>query len=386
MTWIRPTVLAVTTALSITSAPPVGAQIRVVSDPVLEIGGSLDDPENQLFQVADAVRLPDGRIAVANAGTNEIRIYDAGGRFETSFGGEGEGPGEFRRIRSVHVLSEDSLAVFDRSHQRISIFSAKGELIENLPLLQGEGGSARDVVRLRDGRWVSVHERLPESFDGLWRKRARLVLRAPDLEPIRPIAEVPAETWVTWTVDGQSMTRGAPFLPHLALDAFGSCVVAVVGDEARVRILSASGDPRPLELELEREPVTQAIFDEWIEYLASDVPAEQRGLLRRMMGDIPRPDSLPVVQDVVLDGDGLLWIQRYDPPMGWSPQWEVLDLEGTHVASVELPEAYRVMDVGADYLLGLRSGPLDMEILTMHAIEREAPPSATRAGGLCGVG
>lgn len=370
-----------TFALAPISPVLLDAQIRVDPEPVFEIGGSLDDPEDQLFRVADAVRLPDGRIAVANAGSNEIRIYDTRGGLETSFGREGEGPGEFRRIVSLHVLSPDSLAIFDRAQQRISIFSAGGELVDDVPVPQGDAGNSRDVIRLADGRWVSVHERLPEDVDGLWRKTARLVLRTRGLDPIRPLAELPAELWVTWTVDGRGMTRGAPFWPLLTLDAIGSCVVAGVGDEAGVRILPASGEPRRLDLELDRRPVTRAVFDRWVEDLASDIPEEQRGLVDRMMSGIPRPDSLPVVQNVVADPEGLLWIQRYEPPVGSSSRWEVLDLEGSLVASVELPGAYRVTDVGSDYILGLRSGPLDMEVLAMHAIEREgeAPPSTPSA-------
>jgi len=378
--------LAPLTVLAIAAAGPLPAQIRVPPEPTLEVGGSLDDPEDQLFRVADALRLHDGRIVVANGGSNEVRIYDVRGRLEASFGREGEGPGEFRRVRSLHLLPPDSIAVFDRAHQRISIFSAAGgELIEDVPVPRGDAGNAREVTRLRDGRWVSVHERLPEDVDGLWRKTARLVLRAPDLDPIRLLAELPAEIWVTWTVDGRGMTRGAPFWPLLTLDAIGSCVAAGVGDEAGVRILPASGDPRRLDLDLDRRPVTRAVFEGWIRDLAADVPEEQRGLLDRMMRDIPRPDSLPVVQKVVADREDLLWIQRYEPPMGRSRRWEVLDLDGAHVASVELAEAYRVMDVGTDYLLGLRSGPLDMEILAMHAIERESPSTAAGRGGSCDV-
>lgn len=377
-----------TLALAQSNPVRLAAQILVEPEPILEIGGSLDDPEDQLFRVADAVRLPDGRIAVANAGSNEIRIYGARGRLETSFGREGEGPGEFRWIGSLHVLSADSLAVFDRSHHRISTFSTGGELVEDVPVPQGDVprgdvGSAREVTRLPDGRWVSVHERLPDDVDGLWRKTARLVLRDPEFDPIRLLAEVPAEIWVSWTVDGRAMTRGAPFWPLLTLDAIGSCVVAGIGDEAGVRIIPASADPRRLDLDVDRRAVTEAVFNGWIEDLASDVPAEQRGLVDRMMRDIPRPDSLPVVQKVVADPEGLLWIQRYEPPVGWSSRWEVLDLDGAHVASVELPEAYRVMDIGTDYLLGLRTGPLDMEILAMHAIERGGPSSAAGGGALC---
>lgn len=77
--------------------------------------GSFDGPEeSQLFRVRGALRLPDGRIAVGNSGTSEIRIFAPDGRFLHSFGGEGEGPGEFSYLALVG-LRGDSLVAVDRS-------------------------------------------------------------------------------------------------------------------------------------------------------------------------------------------------------------------------------------------------------------------------------
>ncbi len=63
--------------------------------PSLSVGGAVDDPAHDLFNVTDATRLADGAIVVADAGSGELRVFDASGVHRDSWGGRGEGPGEF---------------------------------------------------------------------------------------------------------------------------------------------------------------------------------------------------------------------------------------------------------------------------------------------------
>ena len=50
------------------------------AEPAVDIGGENADANYNLFQVTDATRLRDGRLVIANAGTNELRFYDQSGR------------------------------------------------------------------------------------------------------------------------------------------------------------------------------------------------------------------------------------------------------------------------------------------------------------------
>lgn len=95
---------------------------RMSDEPILEIGVLEGQPEYQLFQVRGAIRLSDGRIVVANAGSHELRIYDPRGRFLTSVGREGSGPGEFRALGSLDRLGSDSLITWDWRNNRAQVF------------------------------------------------------------------------------------------------------------------------------------------------------------------------------------------------------------------------------------------------------------------------
>ena len=45
-----------------------------------------------LHWVADATKLPDGRIVVANGGTEEVRVFDGDGHHLTTWGEKEEDP------------------------------------------------------------------------------------------------------------------------------------------------------------------------------------------------------------------------------------------------------------------------------------------------------
>ena len=72
---------------------PEGQAWRLADDPILDIGLLEGEDAYQLFDVVGALRLTDGGIVVANAGSFELRFYDANGTHLFSVGREGGGPG-----------------------------------------------------------------------------------------------------------------------------------------------------------------------------------------------------------------------------------------------------------------------------------------------------
>jgi len=52
---------------------------RLSPEPTLDIGVMDGELEYQFFQIAGAVRMPDGRLAVADRGSGEIRFFDGAG-------------------------------------------------------------------------------------------------------------------------------------------------------------------------------------------------------------------------------------------------------------------------------------------------------------------
>ncbi|CAN5731151.1 hypothetical protein BH23GEM10_BH23GEM10_06010 [soil metagenome] len=119
------------------AAAGAGADVRspedapvwpVGGDPAYELGVTEGDVEYQLHQVVGSTRLPDGGVAVMNAGSHELRIYDAAGSFVSATGRRGEGPGEFVRPTRLYRLA-DTIAVYDPGAARMSLHGLDGTFI-----------------------------------------------------------------------------------------------------------------------------------------------------------------------------------------------------------------------------------------------------------------
>ena len=94
-------------------------------EPVLSIGVVEGDEDYELDAVTSSVRFSNGTIVVANAGSQELRFFDAAGQFVAKAGGRGGGPGEFQYLSRVYRHTGDSVMAFDAARQ-MSVFDALG--------------------------------------------------------------------------------------------------------------------------------------------------------------------------------------------------------------------------------------------------------------------
>ena len=109
------------------AAASVELPLLTLSEPTLEIG-LVDGDEEYLFGAIESVlQLADGRVAVSDAGTSKVSVYDSEGVFVNSFGGAGGGPGEFRSLSRLYPHGADSLRALDRRTGRVSSFDVNGE-------------------------------------------------------------------------------------------------------------------------------------------------------------------------------------------------------------------------------------------------------------------
>src|SRR5690606_29801945 len=103
------------------------------AEPVVKIGVVEGDPRYQLFDAVSSALLDDGRIAVLNAGSHELRFYGADGRFLAAVGRKGGGPGEFAAPGRLYRVGRDSLMIYDRGNTRFSIHTLDGTFVRTEP-------------------------------------------------------------------------------------------------------------------------------------------------------------------------------------------------------------------------------------------------------------
>ena len=96
--------------------------------PFFTVGGPDAGPDRELNRVSGAVRLPDGRVVVANGKPLELRVYGPKGALLSRIGRNGQGPGEFSGGLDLITASGDSVVVFTGG-ARWEVFRTDGKLI-----------------------------------------------------------------------------------------------------------------------------------------------------------------------------------------------------------------------------------------------------------------
>ena len=85
---------------------------RIGPEPSASIGVLEGEEPYMLHYADDATRLAEGRIVVVSASTQELRVFDASGIHVATWGGEGEGPGEFSGLSHVERWRGDSIVAW----------------------------------------------------------------------------------------------------------------------------------------------------------------------------------------------------------------------------------------------------------------------------------
>jgi len=92
-----------------------------------------------LHEAVSALRMTDGRIAVLDAASRQIRFFDAQGRHTASVGGKGDGPGEYRSPARIYLTHADSILVWDPGTGRETRLDSGGRFIWSSPWHAPEG-------------------------------------------------------------------------------------------------------------------------------------------------------------------------------------------------------------------------------------------------------
>ncbi|MGD8330502.1 MAG: 6-bladed beta-propeller [Acidobacteriota bacterium] len=130
------------------------------------IGAAAGD-EAYLLGGVSAVTATDDRIYVADFQTVNVRVYDRHGTHLLDIGGEGNGPGEFRRPWALGVAPDGRLMVRDQLQRRVHVFDSDGELVDDWPSERGirsTVGNDGSVYVMREDIFPNAANRVTASF------------------------------------------------------------------------------------------------------------------------------------------------------------------------------------------------------------------------------
>lgn len=356
----------------------------VADTPTIRVG-SIDGPlPTQLHRVRGGTRLSDGRIVVLNAGSRELRYFDARGEFEFAVGGEGDGPEEFRALAHAGRMRGDSVAAYDARHFRHVVYGPDGaigrshtfEVSERFPRPLGTFPNGDLLVRL-DERWSRSSE------PGPVRRNVEFARMAPQSGVFREIVTLPGEQAI--------FHRHGAFFTQRQL-TFGRAPHAAVTGRDRVRVVAGSSDAyefhlfadaAPTSADGPRSPVLVVRVDhdprpvepgrfEFVRdsVLGTSGGEDTREFWRSLYAAMPRLETYPAYLDLRGDTEGNVWVREEPGASAPSDTWTVFDPEGTPLATIRLPERLQVLEIGADYVLAVEEDDLETEYVGLYPLRK----------------
>ena len=335
--------------------PPDGSRLdwRIDPEPAASIGVLEGDDPYMLFAVRDATILSDGRIVVV--GANELRVFDPSGIYLETWGGSGEGPGEFTNLYQADPWLGDSIVAGDFRHETMTVFDSDGNFGRIIRLEGSPIASLRAIFELglyrvmRDGSILLARE--PSDADSV-----DVAIFDAEGGSRRSLGSHPG--WENYYLDRANTLYTVIFSRTLAMAPWGDLVVITPTNRSEIRAFTREGAlARIVRLGPEPREPEQLHVDAYIEARVARVPSEMveyRAQVREQLQDIPVAGYLPAFTSVMTDALDHLWVEEFAVPGEEQPGilWTVLDPGGQVLGFVETPKELEIYEIGADYIVG----------------------------------
>lgn len=347
----------------------------ISAEPQLDIGVAEGAPEYQLYRASSAVRLSDGRVVIANGGTNELRFYDRDGSHLMSVGRAGEGPGEFRDLQRVWLLPGDSLLAYDFFPSRLSVFTSAGEFVRSQHFASSDGRQILIRGPLSDGSVIAAGAPIwnaPGATSGVVRDSVPYYRYDATGTLIGTLGRFPSiEVYRIVTGDDWRLTS-VPF-PRAPVAAItGSRFHFGPADTYEVRTYTPAGDlERIVRLAQPARAVEPADIDEYRRERLDRAEREgERPAMERILREVPFPQTLPPYDRAIADADGNLWVADYRTVRQDAASWNVFSPAGELMGNVATPARFEVLQIGSDFILGQWLDDMEVEYIRLFALNK----------------
>jgi hypothetical protein len=318
--------------------------------PLMTCPANTSSGDSRTAGVADLVPLGADRVGILSREHATLVLCEAG-RVTRSFGGRGQGPGQFEEVLGAMVGPGDSLVVL--SPWKAVLFDpADGGFRE---LSRSQAGSDRHVSRLLETPEGLAGNRFT---DGITRPEVQgqvdiLLLDWSGRERGR-IGPVPWATRSNVTTAQVLWGVGAPFV--VGRDGYWFAVpdgleLRRYGVDGLERVVRAPTPPVLIAADL-RARAVRRMREAW-GWEAERVHGIDRTEVRG-----PGGVQAPAVLDMLLDDAGRLWARLPEARPGLDARiWRVFSPEGTWITDVDLPPGFDLHAVRAGLLYGVARTP-----------------------------
>jgi hypothetical protein len=349
-------------------------------EPSLSIGATEGAPGYEFHRILDAAFLSDGRIAVLDWGSRQVRLFDSEGRLVGVQGGEGGGPGEYRSPQMLWLLPADSIAVYDPGQDRVTVLSTGAHGLELARVTPVSRGIMHPLPAgaLDGGRRLVV---LHRTFDSSTPVQPRMgVLWALSIDSLAGDSLLALRHGSYGRISGGEevgIGAGYPIFGGLAgwAMAEGDRLAHSSGQAYAVEVADARGRTRRIvRWHGPDRTVTDGDIRTWIDSMVARARPEQRPRVRRRWEFLPVAETKPAHGRLLFDPAGRLWVNRWTlraDHLHDGPEWWVFDRDGRMVATARMPEGFRAFDLGGGVVLGAVTDPMGVERVVRMPVHRE---------------
>ena len=362
-----------------TLVPPLLDMRTAVPRVLVDLTGT--DSATRVF-IVGALRLPNGRIAAADAVSQRLTYYDSGGNPITTIQLDTLG-----QARQLIRVSADTVALIEGS--KAFVFSGDGQLLRrfdaagvvgNLPqrirFVLGALGGGRTVIAQLGQHWP------PAAGQSRWIDSLTIAVVGPDMRITRVLGPWPAVVLAL----KDSQPHQVWFAPAAVFASSDSSFYFGFGDAYEIEAFSATGETtRVISRPWQRIAVTDAdivaYIDGWATRWITSTGAVAEAEKRDMRSD-PFFEYIPAFSQFLARASGELWVRtphlvdaQLDGELNRPPlvpsEWSVFDQMGHWRATLMLPARFFPTDAGADYVLGIEYGSGRSRKLVAYNLPRE---------------
>ena len=334
---------------------------RIDPDPVVDLTLSGTGPAHEFYQARSMKQRPDGSLMIADGSSREVRVFSATGEFLASFGGRGDGPGEFRSLRGVENAG-DTVVAFGRT--RVTVAAPDLSVVRTF----GVDFFTADLHYLDGGAIMRETSRPVMPMDGLTgsvRRMEPLVLVDLEGALVDSIGEMRGPELFALARDGSYVGgAGLWFGNRSHLDALGQRILRGSTDTMQLEELDMSGSlvrilripDYPLDLSAAQIAAERS-------HVLDRFPPGSTSVLKTVLEAVPASETRPAYADILVDPSGAIWLELYrgESERDQPQEWLVLDADGTWLGTVGIPDGFNVSDITMDALLGVWRDDLDVE-------------------------
>ncbi|MFC1629469.1 6-bladed beta-propeller, partial [Gemmatimonadota bacterium] len=309
-----------------------------------------EDPENEdsmLYRAGLFLRGDDGRFYVADAGNSRIAIFDKDGVYQSSFGQNGYGPGDFAGMSWIEFVNGE-LQAYDMMTERVSRFSLEGELLGVVSSPASIAASAGYQFRMHltaDSSPVVITQQDDYRSGEAWQRRCGFLyseggdsLLAVKSEWILDSIVYPVGEQFNTMILPYSLNPQVSYSPHHGF-VWGTGEVPVLdrstleGQHSRIRF-----DTEPVPVTAEDRRRTRDAYDRRI----AEAEGGRRAMLETVRDALRWPSHRPIWQGVEVDDQGFIWLLAYETfqereEQGGMPLYLVLSPDGEYLGHVRIP-------------------------------------------------